>query len=280
MIVTVIGLGLIGGSTAIDIRRHKFADHIIGIDTDSINAEGALHIGIVDEICEFEEGVRRADLILVAVPVNAALKVLPKVLDIITDNQVVADMCSVKSKLGDWVKYHPKRQRYVASHPMAGTEYSGPWAAKANMFEGKVAILCDTEESDIAAVNLVRRMYETMNMRIIFMNSANHDVHTAYVSAISHISSFALALTVLEKEKNEKHIFDLASGGFDSTVRLAKSSAAMWQPIFEQNKDNVLIVLDTYIKYLQEFKKNIEEDNNKAVYDMIDQANKIRRVLK
>lgn len=280
MIVTVIGLGLIGGSTAIDIRRHKFADHIIGIDTDSINAEGALHIGIVDEICEFEEGVRRADLILVAVPVNAALKVLPKVLDIITDNQVVADMCSVKSKLGDWVKYHPKRQRYVASHPMAGTEYSGPWAAKANMFEGKVAILCDTEESDIAAVNLVRRMYEIMNMRIIFMNSANHDVHTAYVSAISHISSFALALTVLDKEKNEKHIFDLASGGFDSTVRLAKSSAAMWQPIFEQNKDNVLIVLDTYIKYLQDFKKNIEEDNNKAVYDMIDQANKIRRVLK
>ena len=224
--------------------------------------------------------MRRADLILVAVPVNAALKVLPAVLDIINDNQVVADMCSVKSKLGDWVKYHPKRQRYVASHPMAGTEYSGPWAAKANMFEGKVAILCDTEESDVAAVSLVRRMYEAMNMRIIYMNSANHDVHTAYVSAISHISSFALALTVLDKEKNEKHIFDLASGGFDSTVRLAKSSAALWQPIFEQNKDNVLIVLDTYIKYLQEFKKNLEADDNKAVYDMIDQANKIRRVLK
>jgi len=280
MVVTVIGLGLIGGSTAIDIRRHKFADHIIGVDKDPINASGALHIGIVDEICEFEEGVKRADLILVAVPVNAALKVLPQVLDIITDKQVVADMCSVKEKLGEWVKYHPKRQRYVASHPMAGTEYSGPWAAKASMFEGKVAILCDTEESDAAAVSLVRRMYETMNMRIIFMNSANHDVHTAYVSAISHISSFALALTVLDKEKNEKHIFDLASGGFDSTVRLAKSSAAMWQPIFEQNKDNVLIVLDTYINKLQEFKKNMEEDNNKAVYDMIDQANKIRRVIK
>lgn len=280
MVVTVIGLGLIGGSTAIDIRRQKFADTIIGVDSNPTNAAGALHIGLVDEICEFDEGVKRADLILVAIPVNAAIKVLPKVLDLINENQVVADMCSVKGKLGEWVKYHPKRQRYVASHPMAGTEYSGPWAAKAGMFEGKVAILCDTEESDVKAANLVRRMYESMNMRIIFMNSANHDVHTAYVSAISHISSFALALTVLEKEKNEKHIFDLASGGFDSTVRLAKSSAAMWQPIFEQNKDNVLIVLDTYIEKLKEFKKNLEEDNNTAVYEMIDEANKIRRVLK
>lgn len=280
MVVTVIGLGLIGGSTVIDIRRHKFAEHIIGVDTDPINASGALHIGLVDEICEFEEGVKRADLILVAIPVNAAIKVLPKVLDLITDKQVVTDMCSVKAKLGEWVKYHPKRQRYVASHPMAGTEYSGPWAAKGGLFEGKVAILCDTEDSDISAVNVVRKMYEAMNMRIIFMNSANHDVHTAYVSAISHISSFALALTVLDKEKNEKHIFDLASGGFESTVRLAKSSAAMWQPIFEQNKDNVLIVLDTYINKLQQFKKYMEEDDNKAVYDMIDEANKIRRILK
>ncbi|MBO7433492.1 MAG: prephenate dehydrogenase/arogenate dehydrogenase family protein, partial [Salinivirgaceae bacterium] len=174
MVVTIIGLGLIGGSTAIDIRQQKFADHIIGVDSNPTNAAGAEHIGLVDEICDLENGVKRADLILVAVPVNAALKVLPKVLDLVNDNQVVADMCSVKGKLCDWVKYHPKRQRYVASHPMAGTEYSGPWAAKAGMFAGKVAILCDTEDSDVKAVNLVRSMYEAMYMRIIFMNSANH----------------------------------------------------------------------------------------------------------
>lgn len=278
MNVTIIGLGLMGGSIAIDFKKRDFAKHIIGVDNNRINANTALNIGFIDELCGLEEAVKKAELVVLAIPVDAAIVVLPKVLDLI-DGQIVTDMCSTKATLLERVKYHPKRKQYVAGHPMAGTEYSGPWAAISGLFDGKAAILCDTEDSDIRAVAKIRRLYEILNMRVIFMNSCNHDVHAAYVSHISHISSFALALTVLEKERNEKHIFDLASGGFDSTVRLAKSSGEMWTPIFEQNKENVLTVLDTYIEKLNEFRTNIENDNSDKVLDLIKESNKIKRVL-
>jgi len=246
MILTIVGLGLMGGSAAIDLKKRGFADKIIGVDKDQINAKTAHHIGFVDEICELEEAVKKADMILLAIPINSAIKILPMVLDLIED-QIVADMCSTKSDLLERVKYHTKRKQFVATHPMAGTEFSGPWAAKSGLYDGKATIFCDTEDSDIRAVAKMKRLYECLNMRVIYMNSNNHDTHAAYVSHISHITSFALALTVLEKEKNEKNIFDLASGGFDSTVRLAKSSADMWAPIFYHNKNNVLAVLDTYL---------------------------------
>ncbi len=280
MIVAVIGLGLIGGSAAIDLKKRGFAEKIIGVDNDQITAATAQHIGFVDEILPLEDAVKQAKLTIVAIPVDAAIRVLPKILDLVDENQYVTDMCSTKGKLIEWVKYHPKRRQYVASHPMAGTEFSGPWAALSGLFDGKATILCDTEDSDIRAVALVRRMYEVLNMRVIFMNGSNHDVHTAYVSHISHISSFALALTVLEKEKNEKHIFDLASGGFDSTVRLAKSSAEMWAPIFSQNKDNIITVLDTYISKLKAFRKSIENEDTEHIYEMIHDSNRIKRVIK
>ncbi|HCT93997.1 MAG: prephenate dehydrogenase [Bacteroidetes bacterium GWE2_39_28] len=279
MVITIIGLGLMGGSAAIDLRKREFATKIIGVDNDRINANAALNIGLVDEICELEEGVNRADLVLIAIPADAEMSVLPKVLDIV-DKQFVTDMCSTKGQIAQIIKYHKNRKQYVAAHPMAGTEYSGPWAAISGLFDGKAVIFTDTEESGIKSLALVKRMYETLNMRVIYMNSTNHDVHAAYVSHISHISSFALALTVLEKEKNEKHIFDLASGGFDSTVRLAKSSADMWAPIFSQNRDNVLTVLDTYIKQLEKFRNLIAEDEQDQVKDLIKESNKIKRVLK
>ena len=279
MVITIIGLGLMGGSAAIDLRKREFATKIIGVDNDRINANAALNIGLVDEICELEEGVNRADLVLIAIPADAEMSVLPKVLDIV-DKQFVTDMCSTKGQIAQIIKYHKNRKQYVAAHPMAGTEYSGPWAAISGLFDGKAVIFTDTEESGIKSLALVKRMYETLNMRVIYMNSTNHDVHAAYVSHISHISSFALALTVLEKEKKEKHIFDLASGGFDSTVRLAKSSADMWAPIFSQNRDNVLTVLDTYIKQLEKFRNLIAEDEQDQVKDLIKESNKIKRVLK
>lgn len=278
MIITIIGLGLMGGSAAIDLRKRGIASHIIGVDTDQINANAAQHIGFVDELLDMESAVKKAAMVILAIPVDAALKVLPKILDWV-DKQVVTDMCSTKGKLLEWVKYHPKRRNYVAAHPMAGTEFSGPWAAISGLFDGKAVILCDTEDSDIRAVATTKRIFESLNMRVIYMNGANHDVHAAYISHISHISSFALALTVLEKEKNEKHIFDLASGGFDSTVRLAKSSAEMWTPIFWQNKENVLTVLDTYISKLKEFKKTIESDDAEKLTKLIKESNQIRRVL-
>ncbi|PKP10577.1 MAG: prephenate dehydrogenase [Bacteroidetes bacterium HGW-Bacteroidetes-4] len=278
MIITIIGLGLMGGSAAIDLRKRGIASHIIGVDTDKINANAALNIGFVDELLDMESAVKNAEFVIVAIPVDAALLVLPKVLDWV-DKQVVTDMCSTKGKLLEWVKYHPKRRNYVAAHPMAGTEFSGPWAAISGLFDGKAVILCDTEDSDIRAVATTKRIFETLNMRVIYMNGANHDVHAAYISHISHISSFALALTVLEKEKNEKHIFDLASGGFDSTVRLAKSSAEMWTPIFGQNKENVLTVLETYISKLKDFKKTIENDDAEKLAKLIKESNQIRRIL-
>lgn len=279
MVITVIGLGLMGGSAAIDLRKRGFATKILGVDNDRINANAALNIGLVDEICNLEDGVKQAELVIIAIPADAEVTILPRVLDLV-ENQYVTDMCSTKSRIAQVIKYHKNRKQYVSAHPMAGTEYSGPWAAVSGLFDGKAVIFTDTEESGIKALTVAKRMYEALNMRIIYMNSTNHDVHAAYVSHISHISSFALALTVLEKEKNEKHIFDLASGGFDSTVRLAKSSADMWAPIFSQNRDNVITVLDTYINQLQKFRNLIAEDEQEEVKELIKESNKIKRVLK
>ena len=280
----VIGLGLIGGSMAIDLKRKGFAQTILGVDTDPVNAAAAEKIGLVDRVVNFEECVDQSDVIILAVPVNAALKLLPMVLDRFeqTDakDKVVLDVCSTKEHLSRSVKYHSKRKMYVASHPMSGTEYSGPWAALPGLFDGRAGIICDSDESDRRAVKVVEELYATLNMRVIYMNSSNHDVHTAYVSHVSHVISFALAQTVLEKEKDEKHIFDLASGGFASTARLAKSGADMWTPILLQNSDNILRVMDTYIEKLNAFRQAISEGDEDAVRGLIEEANKIRRIIR
>ena len=284
MKVGVIGLGLIGGSMAIDLKRRGFADEVVGVDADPVNAAAAEKIGLVDRAVDFDACVDESDLVIVAVPVGAALKLLVKVLDRFektgAKDKIVIDVCSTKEQLARQVKYHPYRSRYVASHPMSGTEYSGPWAAKPGLFDSRAGIICDQEESDPRAVKVVESLYDTLNMRIIYMNSSSHDVHTAYVSHVSHVTSFALALTVLDKEKDEKHIFDLASGGFSSTVRLAKSGADMWTPIFMQNSDNVLRVMDTYIEKMNAFRKAIAEGDQEAVHALIEEANKIRRIIR
>ena len=280
----VIGLGLIGGSMAIDLKRKGFAQTILGVDADPVNASAAEKIGLVDRVVSFEECVDQSDVIILAVPVNAALKLLPMVLDRFeqTDakDKVVLDVCSTKEHLSRSVKYHSRRKMYVASHPMSGTEYSGPWAALPGLFDGRAGIICDSDESDRRAVKVVEELYTTLNMRLIYMNSTNHDVHTAYVSHVSHVISFALAQTVLEKEKDEKHIFDLASGGFASTARLAKSGADMWTPILLQNSDNVLRVMDTYIDKLNAFREAIADGDEDAVRRLIEEANKIRRIIR
>lgn len=278
MITTIIGLGLMGGSAAIDLKKRGFTKRIIGVDNNVLHAETALHAGIVDEIQTLQDAVANGELIILAIPVDAAVKMLPFILDKV-DKQIVTDMCSTKEQLCLSVKDHPKRKNYLAAHPMAGTEYSGPWAAKPGLFDGKAVIFCDTEKSSIRANSTVRLMFDTLNMRPVLMDAAQHDKHAAYVSHISHISSFALALTVLDQEKNENNIFDLASGGFDSTVRLAKSSSEMWSPIFEQNAENVVAVIETYIKYLENFKTAIQEHDSDKITSMILSSNKIKRVL-
>ena len=290
MKVGIIGLGLIGGSMAIDLKRRGFASEIIGVESDPVNAAAALKIGLVDRITDFDQCVEQVDMVVLAVPVGVAVKMLPQVLDRFAAGQnggpgkatakVVIDVCSTKEQLARRVKYHPARRHYVATHPMAGTEYSGPWAAMSGLFDGHACIICDAEDSCPDAVAKVESLYDVLNMRTICMNSSNHDVHTAYVSHISHVTSFALALTVLDKEKDEKHIFDLASGGFSSTVRLAKSSPDMWTPILSQNRDNILHVMDTYIEKMNEFREAIAEGDEARVRSLIEEANRIIRIIR
>ncbi len=308
MRVGIIGLGLIGGSMAIDLRRRGYASTVLGVEKESVNAAAAEKIGLVDKVVPLEECIRECDLLVLAVPVGAAARMLPEILDrfgeletsggdakglaqtpesaartqgqALGGGKIVIDVCSTKENLTRAVGSHPLRSRYVATHPMAGTEYSGPWAAQPGLFDGRACIICNAEESDPAAVSEVERLYTALNMRLIRMDAANHDVHTAYVSHISHITSFALALTVLDKEKDEKHIFDLASGGFSSTVRLAKSSADMWVPILSQNRENVLRVIDTYIEKMGEFREAISADDSEKIRSLIEEANHIKRILR
>lgn len=287
MKIGVAGLGLIGGSMAIDLKRKGFADEVLGVESDPVNASAAVNIGLADRIVSLEECVAECDVVVLAVPVGAAVCMLPQVLDMYAaadaagrHDGIVIDVCSTKERLAETVKGHPARNHYVATHPMAGTEYSGPWAAMPGLFDGHACIICDADESSPEAVQVVERLYDTLNMRTIYMNSSNHDVHTAYVSHISHVTSFALALTVLDKERDEKHIFDLASGGFSSTVRLAKSSPDMWTPILTQNKDNVLHVMDTYIEKMNAFRQAISDGDEASIRSLIEAANRIRRIIR
>ena len=280
MIVCIAGMGLIGGSLAIDLRKRGFASCIIGVDNDPQHAAIAKLGGLADETDTLENAVQRADLIILATPVDAIGSLLPRVLDLVGETQkVVTDMGSTKAGLAKLVKNHPNRRHYVAAHPMAGTEFSGPLAAMSKLFDYKCAIICDKEQSAPFALKAIRKMFKILNMKLIYMNSEEHDMSAAYVSHISHISSFALSLCVLDKEKDKKRILSLAGGGFASTVRLAKSSAEMWVPVFEQNNKYVVEVLNTYIEKLELFREHITKNQKDAVTGLIREANKIQKIL-
>lgn len=279
MKITIIGIGLIGGSLAIDLKNRGFASEIVGVENKLLHCEMALQRGLIDRIEPLDKGIEAADLIVIATPINVAKELLPYILDRCGE-RIVTDMGSTKAGIIEIADKHPNRKRYVPSHPMAGTEYSGPSAAIPNLFDQKSAILCDVEKSDILAVETVRQMYKTLKMNVIYMDSREHDISAAYVSHISHITSFALALTVLDKEKDEKNILHLASGGFSSTVRLAKSSADMWVPIFLQNQNYVMEVIDTYVEKMKQFRNYIAQNNVNDLYGLIRDSNQIQKILK
>jgi len=279
MNVSIIGLGLIGGSLAIQLKKNGFTTSIIGVEANAEHAELAIEKGLVDRVVSLEDAIANSDIVILAVSAEITLKLLPQVLDLV-DQQVVIDVCSIKRSVCELVSIHSKRKNYVSTHPMAGTENSGPKAAIENLFENKAVVFVEREKSSEKAFKLVSELFVAINMRIIYMNAIEHDIHAAYVSHISHISSMALAITVLEKEKNEKDIFNLASGGFDSTVRLAKSSAQMWTSIFTNNSDNILVVLEEYIDQLSNFKQLIESGNTSEINLLINKANKISKILK
>lgn len=279
MIVTVIGIGLIGGSLALSLKRNGFASKIIAVDNNESHLQKALALGIADKALPLMQAISESQLTIVAIPVDSAIAILPEILDHITEDQMVVDMGSTKRDICQSVKGHVNRARYVATHPIAGTENSGPEAAFATLFLDKVGIICDKELSEPKALNIAEKLYKSLFMRLTYMDSDEHDRHIAYVSHLSHITSFTLGLTVLEVEKNEKNIFDMAGSGFASTVRLAKSSPDMWAPIFDQNSANLSEVLTAYIKNLRKFKQLLDEGEREKVYTFMKEANDIRRIL-
>ena len=279
MKVTVIGLGLIGGSLAISLRDNKIARHIRGVDSSPDNAAKALEMGLVDEIVGFDQATEGADLIILAAPVNIIPTLAVKILNKVTPGQIVMDVGSTKSELAEMIAQHPGRKQFVLTHPMWGTERSGPEAAQKDAFNGRKVVICDREMNDPKAVAKADEIYTKIGMPVIYMSSEEQDMHTAYISHISHIASYALALTVMEKEREEERIFDLASGGFESTVRLAKSSPSMWVPIFMQNKYNVLDVLRELIHQLQIIRRTLEKDDIEGMRQIVEKANEIKKII-
>lgn len=279
MKVTIIGVGLIGGSMALKLKKSGFATYVHGVDRSERHLEEAKKLNIIDESVNLEEGVKNADLIIISVPVDAAKDLIIQVLNLVEAHQTVMDAGSTKADIVQAVRNHPKRSRFVAFHPMWGTENSGPAAAQAESFTGRVAVICNAGESAEDALKLVEIVAQQLVMPVVHMDAADHDVHTAYISHISHITSYALANTVLEKEREEDKIFQLASSGFSSTVRLAKSHPDMWVPIFRQNRENVLDVLNEHISQLRKFKAALEKENYDLLEELIVNANRIRGIL-
>ncbi len=280
MKATVIGLGLIGGSFALSLKDNGLCEGVMGIEHSERNAHKALELGLVDSVVTLDEALAQSDLIVLATPVDIIPTLAVKILNRIRPDQILMDMGSTKQELCEVVMMHPNRGRLVATHPMWGTEHSGPEAAEHNAFKGRTVVICEKEKSDKDALEVVEKIYNTLEMPIRYMSAEEQDTHCAYVSHISHITSFALALTVLEKEREEEHIFDLAGGGFESTVRLAKSLPQTWAPIFLGNKYNVLDVLREHIHQLQILRRMIERDDREGLIEAMQKANKIREILK
>jgi prephenate dehydrogenase len=278
MKLAVIGLGLIGGSMAKDLRRTKFATEIIGVDNNPENARIALEVGIADKIENLDVAVKEADIVVIAVPVDIIVQLLPYILDHITASTTVIDVGSTKREIADVVKDHPLRGNFIASHPMSGTENSGPFAAVEHLFDNKICIICDHVKCRPQHLALAEKMFQSLGMPIAYMTSDEQDHTTAFISHLPHATSFALANAVLAIE-DRNIIFDLASGGFQSTVRLAKSSPEMWSPIFWQNRDYIYEALEVYIRNLEELKESLKNNDHKRLSALIVNANKIRGVL-
>lgn len=279
MKVAIIGIGLIGGSIALALKEKNIAGTIIGVDANEAHQQEALELGLVNKITDLDIAIDEADFIILAVPVDIASGLLPHILNKVK-KQVVMDVGSTKNSVCEAAGKSNNHKRFVATHPMWGTEFSGPAAAVRGAFAEKAVVICNKENNDADALEIVENLYKSLGMHIIYMDAAAHDLHAAYISHISHITSFALANTVLEKEKEDDAIFELASAGFESTVRLAKSNPDMWVPIFMQNRENVLDVLNEHISQLRKFKSCLEKENVEYLAELIQKANTITRILK
>ncbi len=277
--IFVIGVGLIGGSIALDLKRLNPEVTIYGIDHNSEHLKEAVSLKIIDKKAEFTD-LKHADLVILSIPVDASVNNIIKILDVVSENTLVVDVGSTKLDICKIVSEHPKRRNFLAMHPIAGTEFSGPKAAIHGLFKNKTNIICEVEKTTFKLQEKALKLFESIGMRIRYMNPESHDKHIAYVSHLSHISSFMLGKTVIEKEKNERDIFDMAGSGFASTVRLAKSSPEMWTPIFKQNKENVIETLEEYIINLTHFKDMMKQNDFEAIYNEMKNTNHIKDILK
>jgi prephenate dehydrogenase len=279
MTLSIIGLGLIGGSFAKDLRAAGLASELLGTDASEANAARALQLGLVDRTVALDEALRLSDVVLLAVPVDAIETLLPSVLDAVRPTQTVIDLGSTKFQLAETVRNHPNRERYVAAHPMAGTENAGPDAALEGLFKGKTVLLCDLEWSAPDACKTALELFYAVGLKFEFMSSEQHDRHAAYVSHLSHVAAYALSLAVQNEEKAGYAVPRLAGGGFASTVRLAKSSPEMWVPIFQQNREHVLKAIDAFSERLQAFRQALASDDYAKLAALIREANQIRDLL-
>jgi prephenate dehydrogenase len=280
MIIAIVGLGLIGGSAARDLARTGLATVRIGVESDPRHLRTALDLGLIDRALPLAEAVTAADLVILAVPVDAILRLLPEVLDRITDRQAVVDMGSTKQMIVDAVRGHPRRARFVAAHPMAGIEDSGPAASREALFAGRAAILCDTADSASDALAAAERLFTAgLGMRLVCLDAACHDLHAAYVSHLPHVLAYALARTALDPECDAHIRFSLAAGGFTSTARLAKSGPAMWEPILRQNRTNLLDALAAFRAHLDALTRAIADGDSDRIRALITEANRIRAFI-
>ena len=277
--VYVIGTGLIGGSMALDIKSQYPNAKVFGIDSNEKHLDEAIQLGVIDDKATMDD-LSNADLVILAVPVDISLEILPAILDKIGEDTLVFDVGSTKFPICEAAANHSKRRNFMATHPIAGTEFSGPSAAILGLFQDKTNIICEVEKTTFKLQERALELFKKLGMRIRYMEPKSHDKHIAYVSHLSHISSFMLGKTVVEKEKDERDIFDMAGSGFESTVRLAKSSPAMWTPIFKQNKKHVVKSLEEYITNLTHFKKLLEDENYEAVFNEMQNTNRIKEILK
>ncbi|MBJ7880279.1 prephenate dehydrogenase [Gelidibacter salicanalis] len=276
--IYIIGVGLIGGSLALDIKKHDSSIKVFGIDHNDAHLEDALQLNVIDAKATYEE-LKHADLVILSIPVDAAVTEILKILELVSDDTLVMDVGSTKAEICKAIDQHPKRRNFLATHPIAGTEFSGPKAAILGLYKNKTNIICEVEKTAFKLQERALQLFTDLGMRIRYMNPEAHDKHIAYVSHLSHISAFMLGKTVIDKEKNERDIFDMAGSGFASTVRLAKSSPEMWTPIFKQNKTNVLETLDEYINNLTKFRTLMHADDFEAIYSEMKDTNHIKEIL-
>ena len=279
MKIVGVGLGLIGGSMLLGLRQIEPKFQFLGVDTNANHLAEALDLKIIEKQAE-DKDFADANVVIVSIPVDLSPKIIHDILEKVGEKTLVLDTGSTKNHICRSLAAHPKRDQYLATHPIAGTEFSGPKAAFPGLFTDKTMIICESKKTRTQLQSIAIGLFEKMQMTIRHMHPQDHDQHIAYVSHLSHISSFMLGKTVIEKEQDQRDIFDLAGSGFASTVRLAKSHPQTWTSIFKDNKKEVLEALNHYIKNLESFQKTLQNDDYQLLYQEMNHTNQLKDILK